>query len=87
MIIVTVLLTFYIDFKVRISYIDVMMNLKKLINKTGGPSYWGKKLGISHSAVCQWKQVPPKWVVEVEHMTGIPREELRPDIFKKIQGS
>ncbi|MUG08592.1 YdaS family helix-turn-helix protein [Commensalibacter melissae] len=53
------------------------------MHKTGGPFYWGKKLGISYSAVCQWKQVPSKRVVEVEHITGIPREELRPDIFLK----
>jgi DNA-binding transcriptional regulator YdaS (Cro superfamily) len=38
-------------------------------------------LGISHGAVSQWVQVPVERVLEVERITGIPRHELRPDIY------
>lgn len=60
-----------------------MMNIQDLIKKIGGPSYLAKRLGISHSAVVQWEVLPVKRLLEVERITGIPREELRPDIFKR----
>lgn len=40
-----------------------------------------KSLGITPGAVSQWVRVPAERVVEVERATGIPREELRPDLF------
>lgn len=40
-------------------------------------------IGVTHSAVSQWNQVPAERVVQVEKVTGIPREKLRPDIFGK----
>lgn len=39
------------------------------------------ELGITHSAVSQWRRVPADRVLEVERITGIPRHELRPDIY------
>jgi DNA-binding transcriptional regulator YdaS (Cro superfamily) len=42
------------------------------------------KLGISKQAVSDWHGVVPrKRVVEVEQITNVPRDVLRPDIFKK----
>ena len=38
-------------------------------------------LGITHGAVSQWDQVPMNRVLDVERLTGIPRHELRPDIY------
>jgi DNA-binding transcriptional regulator YdaS (Cro superfamily) len=38
-------------------------------------------LGISGEAVNNWKRVPVERVLEVEKITGVPREELRPDIY------
>lgn len=29
-----------------------------------------------------WKKVPAEQVVEVERITGLPREELRPDLYR-----
>jgi DNA-binding transcriptional regulator YdaS (Cro superfamily) len=40
-----------------------------------------KALGITAQAVGKWKRVPQKRVLQVEAVTGIPRETLRPDIF------
>lgn len=36
---------------------------------------------ISSQAVSQWKRVPPERVLDVERITGVPRHELRPDIY------
>lgn len=38
-------------------------------------------LDIKPQAVSQWKQVPLARVFEVERITGIPAQELRPDFF------
>lgn len=45
-----------------------------------------KQLGVSRQKVWGWfqpgRRVPPRWVLDVEAATGIPKEQLRPDIFK-----
>lgn len=41
--------------------------------------------GVTHSAVLQWKEVPPIHAATVERVTGIPKEELRPDVFRTEQ--
>lgn len=40
-----------------------------------------RHLGISEQAVGQWRRVPIHQVFQVERITGIPRERLRPDIY------
>lgn len=39
------------------------------------------ELGITNSAVWQWRRVPAERVIDVEKFTGIPRHELRPDLY------
>lgn len=43
-----------------------------------------KALGVDKSLVTRWAQgrIPVERVSEVESATGIPREQLRPDIFR-----
>lgn len=36
--------------------------------------------GITPQAISQWRQVPAERVLEVERVTGIARETLRPDL-------
>lgn len=40
-------------------------------------------LGLTRAAVVKWQQVPAERVVQIERITGIPREKLRPDLFRK----
>jgi hypothetical protein len=40
-------------------------------------------LGLSRSAVSLWDKVPAEVVVEVERISGIPRERLRPDLYRR----
>jgi hypothetical protein len=37
-------------------------------------------IGITPQAISQWRQVPAERVLEVERVTGINREVLRPDL-------
>ena len=41
----------------------------------------GQACGITAQAVCLWSKVPILRVFQVEKLTGIPRETLRPDIY------
>ena len=39
------------------------------------------ELGITHSAVSQWRRVPAERVLAVERLTGVSRHDLRPDLY------
>jgi DNA-binding transcriptional regulator YdaS (Cro superfamily) len=41
-----------------------------------------RALGVTRGAVTKWRQVPAERVLAVEKATGIPRERLRPDLYK-----
>lgn len=56
--------------------------LKKTIKKAGGQSALARKLGISQQSIQQWVVVPLKRVKQVSEITGVPREELAPELFK-----
>ena len=55
--------------------------VKRAIEKYGGLTPLAKALGLPRQNVFQWRRIPAEWVVPVERVTGIPRAELRPDIF------
>lgn len=47
----------------------------------GGITRLATALRISSQAISQWKRVPAERVLDVERITGIPRQELRPDLY------
>lgn len=47
----------------------------------GNTGLAGKITGITPQAISQWRRVPAERVLEVERVTGVPRHELRPDIY------
>jgi DNA-binding transcriptional regulator YdaS (Cro superfamily) len=40
-----------------------------------------RSLNITPSAVLQWDKIPAERIGEVSRITGIPPQDLRPDIF------
>lgn len=55
--------------------------LSRAIDKAGGVAALARILGIRSQAVSQWDDPPVKRVLAIEAATGIPRHELRPDIY------
>lgn len=45
-----------------------------------------KRLGVTPQAVSDWVEVPITRCVAVELATGVPRSELRPDVFNELPG-
>lgn len=55
--------------------------LAKAIKAAGSSKALAQALGVSAQAVSQWRRVPHMHVLTVERLFGVPRHELRPDIF------
>lgn len=55
--------------------------IKDVAAPAGGVVALSLQLGLSRAAVAQWKRVPAERVLEVERLTGVPRQRLRPDLY------
>ena len=68
-------------------------SVKLAIESAGGVSALARQLGIAHTSVLDWERVPLRHLFTIEALTGIPREQLRPDIFlqprprKRVNGA
>lgn len=72
-----------------------MENVKTLIKRLGGPALVARRIreahgsSLTHSAVCQWKQVPSDYVpalvaLSIERDDPMTAEDIRPDIPWKL---
>jgi DNA-binding transcriptional regulator YdaS (Cro superfamily) len=59
------------------------------VNRLGSQGAMARLLGVSQTAVWKWlneadsKQLPAEHVLKVEAATGVPRHDLRPDIYPR----
>lgn len=61
-------------------------SLKRAVEIAGGQLPLAKAIGTTQSQVWYWlekskKGVPAEFCIKIELQTGVPRHELRPDIF------
>ena len=59
--------------------------IEALYKRGSYPARLAKDIGVHHSTVIYWdrKGVPAERVLDVERLTGIPRHQLRPDIYPR----
>lgn len=59
--------------------------VERLIEIGGGQSGLAKKVGVTQQTVWYWRhklgKIPAERVLAVENATGVPRHEIRPDLF------
>ena len=56
--------------------------LRLAVAKAGSFTALAQTLGMTASAIMEWQQVPSHRILQVEAVTGIPREKLRPDLYR-----
>jgi DNA-binding transcriptional regulator YdaS (Cro superfamily) len=56
--------------------------LQQAIAKMGSANALAKALGMSAQAFSEWKRIPSHRILQVEAITGIKREKLRPDLYR-----
>jgi DNA-binding transcriptional regulator YdaS (Cro superfamily) len=56
--------------------------LKRAIENAGGMLAFAAALGIRRQAIWKWRRCPAHRIIEVERLTSVPREELRPDLYR-----
>jgi TorA maturation chaperone TorD len=57
--------------------------LDRAIDAAGGIAQLARKIGISQPSVSNWTRVPAQRVIAVEAATGVPRNDLRPDLYSE----
>ncbi len=58
--------------------------LRKAVELAGGQTALAEKIGKTQGHVSKWLErdyIPPESVLQIELATGIPRHELRPDLY------
>jgi hypothetical protein len=56
--------------------------IAELENSGKSASQLAAEIGISRACLYLWEKVPGEMVVKVEKVAGIPREKLRPDLYR-----
>lgn len=59
--------------------------VQAVINRVGGVSALARRLGVDHSTVSGWTDVPAKHLPAVAAVTGLAMRDIRPDLFRGDQ--
>ena len=59
------------------------IGLKRAALAAGGKSALARLLGITPQALNKWRRVPRKRILQIERLTGVPREKLAPDLYRR----
>lgn len=60
--------------------------LQEAIRRAGGVTALAESIGLTRSALYQWKRrIPAERVMDIERETGIDRTRLRPDLYGRTE--
>ena len=57
-------------------------SVKRAAKACGGYASLARRLGITPQAISQWTEIPLDRILQVEKVTGIKREKLRPELYR-----
>ena len=57
--------------------------IKLAVEAAEGLRALARLLEISHNSIVKWNRIPADRVVEIEKLTGVARERLRPDLYRR----
>lgn len=55
--------------------------LAEAIRRAGGVRALARQLRMAHVPILRWKKAPATRVLAIEHLTGVSRYKLRPDVY------
>jgi DNA-binding transcriptional regulator YdaS (Cro superfamily) len=55
--------------------------VQKAVTAAGSRAALARGLKVTRAAISLWPRVPSARVIAVENLTGVPRHELRPDLY------
>jgi DNA-binding transcriptional regulator YdaS (Cro superfamily) len=58
------------------------MDVTEIIKQAGGASKLARILGLHHTTVLGWIDVPPKHVPAIAALLEVDRHEIRPDLWE-----
>ncbi|PWT79150.1 MAG: CI repressor [Chloroflexi bacterium] len=61
---------------------NVDRGLQAAVKAVGTRYRLARLLGLTPSSILRWSRVPAERVIEVERVTGVPREKLRPELYR-----
>lgn len=61
--------------------------MQAVLDKAGGPKALADALGVTPGAVTQWTKIPPRHMHRVSAFTGIPVEQIRPDLMPSAEAA
>jgi DNA-binding transcriptional regulator YdaS (Cro superfamily) len=61
--------------------------IRAAIKAAGGKRAFARLLGITPQAIWQWDKVPAERILEIEQVTGVARERVRPDLYRITETS
>jgi DNA-binding transcriptional regulator YdaS (Cro superfamily) len=61
--------------------------LRLAVEKAGSIRALARELGISAPSLLGWRRIPSYRIIQVEMVTGIRREKLRPDLYRPGVGA
>lgn len=67
---------------------DQVAIIDAALTKAGGTASVAREFGVTTECVRLWRargHVPANRVIDLERITGVPRELLRPDLYARTQ--
>jgi DNA-binding transcriptional regulator YdaS (Cro superfamily) len=61
----------------------ISSGLQYAIDAVGTKAELARRLHIKPQSLGRWRQIPAERIVQVEAITGVPREQLRPDLYRR----